>query len=159
MLSAHPLQLLNLIPYREEDMSIKLQFDTEGVDWAEAVEVFRRAPLGTREPEKLRRACENSFIVCFAYDSDTLIGMGRAISDGEYYAGLYDVVVLPEYQGQGVGKAIVEAIHERLPVNATTLFSVPGKEPFYQKCGYHRLLTGMIRSNDPERLRATGLIE
>ncbi len=140
-------------------MTIRLQFDTDGVDWAEAVEVFRRAPLGTREPEKFRRACENSFLVCFAYDGDTLIGTGRVVSDGEYYAGLYDVVVLPEYQGKGVGKAIVGAIHERLSVSAITLFSVPGKEPFYKKCGYHKLLTAMIRVDDPERLRVSGFIE
>jgi GNAT superfamily N-acetyltransferase len=144
---------------REGDMAIRLKFDTGGVDWSEVVEVFRRAPLGTREPEKLQRACENSFVVCFAYDSDTLVGMGRAISDGEYYASVYDIVVLPEYQGRGVGKAIMGAIHERLPVNATTLFSVPGKEPFYKKCGYHKLLTGMMRSKDSEQLRTAGYIE
>jgi GNAT superfamily N-acetyltransferase len=144
---------------RERDMAIRLKFNTGGVDWSEAVDVFRRAPLGERDPEKLQRACENSFVVCFAYDSDTLVGMGRAISDGEYYAGLYDVIVLPEYQGKGVGKAIVEAIHERLPVNTIMLFSVPGKEPFYKKCGYHKLLTGMIRSGDPERMRSGGYIQ
>jgi predicted N-acetyltransferase YhbS len=140
-------------------MTIRMQFDTEGVDWAEVVQVFRRAPLGAREPEKLRRACENSFVVCFAYDRNTLIGVGRAISDGEYYAGLYDVVVLPEYQGKGVGKAIVGAIHGRLSVNAIMLFSVPGKEPFYKKCGYHKLRTGMIRSDNAEKLCTAGYIE
>jgi GNAT superfamily N-acetyltransferase len=139
-------------------MSIRLKFDTNGVDWSEVIEVFRRAPLGERDPEKLQRACENSFVVCFAYDRDTVIGMGRAISDGEYYAGLYDIVVLPEYQGKGVGKTIVEAIHDRLPVNLITLFTVPGVQPFYMKCGYHNLLTGMIRSSKPELLRAEGYI-
>ena len=140
-------------------MSVRLQFDADGVNWEEATEVFRRAPLGTREPEKLRRACENSFMVCFAYVGSELVGMGRALSDGEYQAGLYDLVVLPEYQGRGIGKAIVGAIHERLPVRTTILYSAPGKEPFYEKCGYHRLLTGMIRSGDPEGLRARGFIQ
>ena len=139
-------------------MSVRLQFDTDGVNWAEAAEVFRRAPLGTREPEKLRRACENSFMVCFAYDGSKLVGMGRVLSDGEYQAGLYDLVVLPEYQGRGIGKAIVGAINERLPACTTILYSAPGKELFYEKCGYHRLLTGMIRSGDPEGLRARGFI-
>jgi GNAT superfamily N-acetyltransferase len=140
-------------------VTVRLRFNTDGVDWAEVVEVFRRAPLGEREPEKLRRGCENSFVVCFAYDDDTLIGMARAISDGEYYAGLYDVVVLPEYQGKGVGTAIMEAIHERLPVKATILFAAPGKEPFYKKCGYHKLLTGMMRAGNVDYLRTEGYIE
>jgi predicted N-acetyltransferase YhbS len=140
-------------------MTIRLQFDTAGVDWAEAAEVLRRAPLVARKPGKLRRACENSYIVCFAFDGETLVGMARAISDGEYLAGLFDLVVLPEYQGKGIGTAILKAVHERLPVNVILLYSVPGKEPFYQKFGYHRLLTGMIRSDDPERLSADGYIE
>jgi predicted N-acetyltransferase YhbS len=140
------------------DMTIRLQFDMTGVDWAEAAEVLRRAPLVARAPGKLRRACENSYVVCFAFDGETLVGMARAISDGEYVAGLFDLVVLPEYQGKGVGTAILEAVHERLPVNLILLYSVAGKEPFYQKFGYHRLLTGMIRSVNPERLRAEGYI-
>jgi ribosomal protein S18 acetylase RimI-like enzyme len=140
-------------------MTIRLQFDTTGVDWAEAADLLRRAPLVAREPGKLRRACENSFAACFAFDGDKLVGMGRAISDGEYHASLYDLVVLPEVQGRGLGKAIMEAIHERLPVKAIMLYSVPGKEPFYRKLGYHRLFTGMMRSDDPERLRTEGYIE
>ncbi len=140
------------------DMTIRLQFGTGGVDWAEAAEVIRRAPLVTREPEKLRRACENSYVVCFAFHGETLVGMARALSDGEYVAALFDLVVLPEYQGKGVGTAILEAVHEQLPGKAILLYSVPGKEPFYQEFGYHRLFTGMMRSDNPERLRAEGYI-
>jgi GNAT superfamily N-acetyltransferase len=140
------------------DMTIRLQFDTAGVDWAEAAEVLRRAPLVAREPGKLGRACDNSYVVCFAFDGETLVGMGRAISDGEYVASLFDLVVLPEYQGKGIGTAILEALHERLPVKVILLYSVPGKELFYQKFGYHCLLTGMIRSDKPEGLRAEGYI-
>lgn len=147
---------MEFVPCR--DMTIRLQFDTAGIDWVEAAEVVRRAPLAAREPDKLRRACENSYIVCFAFDGETLVGMARAISDGEYVAALFDLVVLPEYQGKGVGTAILEAVHERLPVKTILLYSVPGKEPFYQNLGYYRLFTGMIRSDNPGRLRAEGYI-
>jgi GNAT superfamily N-acetyltransferase len=140
------------------DMTIRLQFDTAGIDWAEAAEVLRRAPLAAREPGKLGRACDNSSVVCFAFDGETLVGMARAISDGEYVATLFDLVVLPEYQGKGIGTAILEAVHHRLPVKMILLYSVPGIEPFYQMFGYHRLLTGMIRSVNPERLRVEGYI-
>ena len=36
----------------------------------------------------------------------SLIGFGRAISDGEYQGAIYDVAVLPENQGKGVGRVI-----------------------------------------------------
>jgi hypothetical protein len=34
--------------------------DLTAVDWSQAAEIFRQAPLGTREPEKLARAFRNS---------------------------------------------------------------------------------------------------
>jgi GNAT superfamily N-acetyltransferase len=141
-------------------MTFTLSFELKDVDWAEAAEIFRRAPLGTREPDKLRRACENSFLVCFAYDDDRLVGMGRALSDGQYQAAIYDLVVLPEYQGLGIGRQIMESIHGRLPVKTIILYAVPGKEPFYRKLGYYRLLTGMAkRDEDLEVFRSNGYID
>lgn len=94
--------------YGDLEMTFTFSFELKNVDWIEAAEIFRRAPLGTREPEKLRRACENSYLVCFAYAGDRLVGMGRALSDGEYQAAIYDLVVLPEYQGLGIGRQIME---------------------------------------------------
>ena len=88
-------------------MTVSMSFSTEGVDWEEAAELVRRAPLGTRDPEKLRRAFENSYLACFAWEGKALVGMGRATSDGEYQAAIYDVVVLPERQGKGTGRRIM----------------------------------------------------
>ena len=140
-------------------MEITLKFDTADVDWQEVAMVIERAPLGTKDPEKLRRAFENTHTVVFAYDGEKLVGLGRAISDGEYYSGIFDVVVLPEYQGQGIGKRMMDAIHERIPEGATILFASIGKEPFYEKCGYKKLLTGMAKFRDAKKRRELGFIE
>ena len=140
-------------------MKITLNFDTTNVDWQEAATVIERAPLGTKKPEKLRRAFENTHTVVFAYDGEQLVGLGRAISDGEYYSGIFDVVVLPEYQGQGIGKKMMNAIHDRIPQETTILFAAIGKEPFYEKCGYKKLLTGMGRFRDSSKRREQGFIE
>lgn len=40
--------------------------------------------------------------------SETLIGLARATSDHAFNATIWDVLVDPEYQGQGLGKALVE---------------------------------------------------
>ncbi len=40
--------------------------------------------------------------------SEELIGMARATGDHAFNATIWDVLVDPEYQGQGLGKALVE---------------------------------------------------
>lgn len=87
-------------------MNIILNDNPGSVDWTELTGVFERAPLGVRDPEKLRRAFEKSHVRCFAYCEGRLVGAARAISDGEYYAGIYDVIIAPEYQRQGIGRRI-----------------------------------------------------
>ena len=140
-------------------MTLRISYDMQGVDWHAVDEVFRLAPLGRREPQQFQRACAQSAVVVFAYDDDILIGVGRALSDGEYYAGIYDVAVLPAFQGQGVGTHIVLALLEKLPVGTVTLFTAPGKEEFYEQLGFRKMKTAMAKFTDAERQRARGLIE
>lgn len=139
-------------------MCIEVRFGTAGLDWLQVSRVYEEAPLGKKDPEQLRRASENSYLVCSAHDGDTVIGFGRALSDGEYQSAIYDVVVSPEYQGQGVGKSIVESLLSRLPEGPVLLYAVPGKEPFYEKMGFDVLLTGMGKFPDLDRARKKGLI-
>ncbi len=140
-------------------MSVLLRHDVNGVDWAELASVFERAPLGIREPEKLCRAFANSYRICFAYDGQALIGAARMISDGEYCASIYDVVVLPEFQGQGIGTQMITALLVNLDVGSIILVSVPGMEEFYRKNGFERLKTGMARYRNPKWARDAGYIE
>lgn len=141
-------------------MNISLKFGPENIDWVALCEIFRLAPLGIREPEKLKIAAENSFAVCSAFVDGNIIGFGRALSDGQYQSAIYDVVVLPEFQNQGVGKSIMNALLEKLPRNATVLIYVaPGKQDFYRKIGFGNLKTGMGLFPNPEMSRAKGYLE
>jgi GNAT superfamily N-acetyltransferase len=128
---------------------IEYSTDLSRIDWHDAVDVFARAPLGSRprEPEQLKRAFEASYAVILAYDTDRLIGLGRALCDGEYQAALYDIVLLPEYQGQGLGKALMQRLCDQLPVSNIILYAVPGREGFYEKCGFKKMRTAMASLN------------
>ena len=139
-------------------MNVEIKFGTKHLNWSEVCQLFERAPLGSREPDRLRRASEQSSIVCSAYDDEMLVGFGRAISDGEYYSAVYDVVVLPEYQGWGIGRTIMKALLECLPSGSVLILSVPGKEGFYKKLGFEVLKTGMGIFSDPEKARENGYI-
>ena len=141
-------------------MNISLNYGTANIDWVALCEVFRLAPLGTREPEKLKLAAMNSHTVCSAYADRRIIGFGRALSDGEYQSAIYDVVVLPEFQKQGVGRSIMEALLEKLPKNAPVLiYAAPGKQDFYRQFGFGNLKTGMGLFPNPAMSRAKGYLE
>lgn len=141
-------------------MEISIIYGSENIDWVTLCEIFRRAPLGTREPDKLKIAVKNSFTVCSAFIDGKMVGFGRAISDGQYQSAIYDVVVLPEFQKHGAGKIIMDALLEKLPKSGPVLIYVaPGKQDFYRKFGFGNLTTGMGLFPNPELYRARGYLE
>lgn len=140
---------------------IEYSTDLNRVDWQGAVDIFARAPLGSRprEPERLKRAFESSYAVILAFDEDKLLGLGRALCDGEYQAALYDIVLLPEYQGQGLGKGLMQGLCDQLPVSNIILYAVPGREGFYVKCGFKKMRTAMARLNPYMAAPEAGYLE
>ncbi len=140
-------------------MSVTLRFECHGVNWEQAASVFERAPLGTREPEKLKRTFEKSSLVCFAYDKDIIVGLARALSDFEAQAVIYDLNLLPKYQGKGLGTRIMKELLERLNVPTIMLYAVPGKEAFYKHLGFHSMNTAMGRFVNLEKMRQGGYVD
>lgn len=62
-----------------------------------------------RTLETVQRSIENS--LCFGvYSENRQVGFARVITDYAVFAWLLDVFILPEYQGKGYGKKLVEAI-------------------------------------------------
>jgi len=142
-----------------EQMNIRLQTGTENIHWETVVEILREAGMASHTPEMHERAFQNSYTVAFAFDEDVLIGFGRAISDGEYQAAIYDVAVLPAYQGKGIGNMIVQAILKNTPDCNFILYASPGKEAFYEKSHFKRMKTGMALFVDGKRMQEKGFTE
>lgn len=128
--------------------AIHLTEDTAGVDWSAFCALFQRAGLGERKPAVAEAVFAGSYACCFAWDGATLIGTARAISDGVNSSVVYDVVVEPAYQGQGVGKALMHNLLGRLPKRSVMLVSVHGKEGFYRKLGFRKLRTAYMLQDD-----------
>ncbi len=93
----------------------------------------------TAAPEDLMLALHNSWLTLSAYDQDRLVGFGRIVSDGILYAMVYDLIILPEYQGKGIGKAIMENLLIRCEmqgIHQVQLFCAKGKILFYERFGF-----------------------
>lgn len=61
----------------------------------------------TDAPATLARAFSKSLIVLGAYSGETLIGLVRAVGDGETIVFIQDLLMHPEYQRNGVSSALV----------------------------------------------------
>ncbi len=116
----------------------------EQVDWTELEALYRLAPLGIKSAEHLRTVFTNSRYKFFAYDSEKIVAAGRALADGADCSYVCDVAVMPSHQGHGLGREMVARLvaasrgHKKI-----ILYSAPGKEGFYRKLGFMRLLTAM----------------
>jgi GNAT superfamily N-acetyltransferase len=80
------------------------------------------------------------YCVC-AFDGDTLIGMGRVLGDGVFSFYIGNVMVRPDRQNEGVGRAIMDVIMAYVDQNAVpgaiaSLLSIKGKEAFYTRFGF-----------------------
>ncbi|MCI9368393.1 MAG: GNAT family N-acetyltransferase [Oscillospiraceae bacterium] len=69
-----------------------------------------------------------------AYDGQQLVGCLRILTDGYYFGTVTELLVLPEYQRQGIGSRLLQLARENTP---TMLYfgAQPGLEPFYEKNG------------------------
>ena len=141
-------------------MEISISTDIDRISWEELARLFELAPLGkNRDPGKLEMAFRNSLLKVFAFDGKKLVGAGRALSDGVWRAAIYDVAVLPEYQGKGIGSRIIRHLIDAANVEVIMLYAAPGKEEFYERFGFRKMTTAMAITPSEDEARKRGLIE
>lgn len=133
---------------------MRIERDDAKVSWDEAAALFAAVGWGSRHPEDVRTAFSRSTFKVFAFEGDELVGFGRTIDDGKFYATLVDVVVAPTHQRRGIGRAIIEDLQGRLDgLLVVTLTAAVGAQPFYKKLGWRRMSTGMIWPRSEEQAR------
>jgi len=140
-------------------MQYHIQENCDHVDWQAVYRVLQEAGLASHSLELTQKAFVNSQRVVFVFDQDVLIGTGRAISDGAYEAAIYDIAVLPAYQGKKIGKLIMDSLQKGFEEINIILFARPGVEAFYKKMGYSKMLTGMARFHRESVMREKGFTE
>ena len=66
--------------------------------------------LSPKSKEAAELGLKNSIYSILVKHDDEAVGMGRIIGDGGCHCQVVDICVLPEYQGEGIGKLIMEKI-------------------------------------------------
>ena len=90
-------------------------------------------------PDKLVVAMKNFKTVISAWDGETLVGMICAMDDGIMNAYVHYLLVRTEYQGQSIGKELVERVKE-IYKNYLRVVVVAYNEElaFYEHCGFKK---------------------
>jgi len=88
-------------------------------------------------PEKLQRAILGSHTVVTAWDTDKLIGLVNALSDGVMTTYFHYMLVHPDYQKQGVGRELMSRMwSEYAGYYRKVLISYDHSIDFYERCGF-----------------------
>lgn len=109
----------------------------------ELCKLYCEVGWGELEPELATKAIENTLYSISVYNQDTIIGYGRLIGDGVMFIYVQDIMVTPKYQGQGIGKTILNKLMNQVTnyqkINPEIRVYVgpdTGKEEFYRKFGF-----------------------
>lgn len=104
-----------------------------------------------------QKALDNSVKIITVYDNDRPIGMGRIVSDMSVISYIQDLIIIPEYQRQHIGGALIEKLIgyvKSITMDGTQmmlcLMCAKGREQFYEKHGFvsrptNQLGPGMIQ--------------
>jgi len=102
----------------------------------------------TREPAKLEKAIRQSLKVITVWDDsdphqendNQLVGLIRAVGDGETIVYIQDLLVMPTFQNRGIGRQLMKQLLTMYPdVRQKVLLTedAPDVRHFYEKCGFY----------------------
>ena len=90
-------------------------------------------------PEKLVISMRNFETVFSAWDGDELVGMVCAMDDGIMNAYVHYLLVRPEYQLKGIGKALLQKIKDHYKDYMRIVVVAYDEEmKFYEYCGFEK---------------------
>lgn len=89
---------------------------------------------------QVKLALSNALFNVVAYEDGQPVGMGRVVGDGAVVCYIQDLIILPEYQGHGIGSMViarlieyVESITQEGTEMMLCLMCAKGREGFYKK--------------------------
>ena len=91
------------------------------------------------KPVQLLAGLRNSHALVTARVSGTLVGIGNAISDGHLVAYFPHLLVHPDFQGQGIGRQMMQALLAKYQGYHQLMLVADGQAlDFYRRLGFAR---------------------
>ena len=120
-------------------MTIKIK-ESKEINQEEVVALYRANQWSSADkPDELLNALKNSHTLVTARENGELIGLANAISDGYLMVYYPHMLVLPEYQGKGIGHKIMAKMQEKYRGFHMQMLTADGKAiEFYKKVGFEK---------------------
>ena len=113
---------------------------TRDVPFESVVALYQSLRWSAAEkPEALCQGLANSHSVVTAWDGDKLVGLGNTLSDGHLVVYYSHLLVLPAYQGRGIGTRLMRMLLARYEGFHQHVVIADGRAiEFYRKLGFER---------------------
>ncbi|MHC4339229.1 MAG: GNAT family N-acetyltransferase [Planctomycetota bacterium] len=89
-------------------------------------------------------AFESYRLTAAAYDGDRLVGWCASVGDGVRHLFLIDLIVHPDFQRKGIGRALVEHMVAEADVELIHADFTPEHAAFYEACGFRLGRAGIL---------------
>ena len=123
--------------------NIRYKTNDKGLDASTFINMANKVWAGKYNLQYTQEALERT-INTTAWDSGNLVGCVRVLTDGYFFGTVTEILVLPEYQKQGIGKTLMDLAFETSP---TSLFlgAQLGAVEFYEKIGYEKSIQSFTK--------------
>lgn len=124
-------------------MTIKTKFN-HPITVAELLQLYRTADFAQEkladDPKRLQTMLAHTQLTATLWDQDRLIGLARCLTDYEYSCYLSEIVISPEYRGQGLGKRLLNDLQSYLGDRVSIMLRADHSAiNFYSKIGCTRI--------------------
>lgn len=139
---------------------IRFSHDKDAIPLGDLIRLFARG-ANWKMPvahEDWRDLLRHSSLVVTAWKDEQLVGFGRLLTDFVRWSNLYDVVVNPAFQRQGIGSQLVQRLleHPRVSNVRTVWLGTAEGHGFYERFGFVRDGNGrgmlLVRRDRDDRL-------
>ena len=120
-------------------MALSISLD-DRIETDEVIALYRANDWSSADkPEQLLAALRNSHGLVTARLDGRLVGLGNAISDGHLVVYYPHLLVHPAFQGQGIGRQMMDALQQRYAGLHMQMLTADGRAiAFYESLGFSR---------------------
>jgi GNAT superfamily N-acetyltransferase len=123
---------------------MEISHDLGRLDFQATSDLLKASYWGAQRTDEVNRRAFDNSVCAIALIDGKQVGFARASGDRAVFARISDVIVWPEHRGEGIGKALVEALlsHPELRSVSTWLLNTCDAHDLYARYGFRPTTDG-----------------